>query len=84
MKEALSEARNSTAAAISPGLPIRPIGTPLANAVFASGVPVNRLSISVSTVLVLCTMIAVGVQNELRVRQMLQPECFKSSRFRSS
>lgn len=36
MKEALSEARNSTAAAISPGLPIRPIGTPLANAVFAS------------------------------------------------
>src|ERR1700722_5101779 len=49
MNEAWSEARNSTAAATSLGSAIRPIGTPLAKVAFASGVPVNRSSIPVST-----------------------------------
>ena len=48
MKEALSEATNTIAWAISSGKPARLSGTRETNAVFFSSLPVNRFSIPVS------------------------------------
>src|ERR1700712_3606308 len=48
MKDALSEARNTMASAISSGFAPRLSGTAAKNAAFLSGVPVRRSSIAVS------------------------------------
>src|SRR5260370_40952569 len=49
MNDALREATNTVASAISAGVPARLRGTPATNPAFLSAVPVNRLSIPVST-----------------------------------
>src|SRR5882757_11295478 len=49
MNDALGEATNTMASAISAGVPTRLRGTPSTSPAFLSGVPVNRFSIPVST-----------------------------------